>query len=116
MGFRTTAAGLDLNRDYLKISAPESRALAALVTAWRPERHVANHVTDGGEPDRGLTWSWAEAPQAPAPVDAWLRAHLPPALAATERRGHRTGPYVDLRDPAGPAKGFTSCIGQARYS
>jgi hypothetical protein len=116
MGFRTTTAGLDLNRDYLKISAPESRALAALVSAWRPELHVDNHVTDGVEHDWVLTWSWAEAPQAPAPVDAWLRAHLPPALAATERRGHRTGPYVDLRDPADPAKGFSSWIGQPRYS
>jgi hypothetical protein len=116
MGFRTTTSGLDLNRDYLKIASPEARALVELVSAWRPQLHVDNHVTDGVEHDWVLTWSWAEAPQAPAPVDAWLRVHLPPALAATERAGHRTGPYVDLRDPADPGKGFSSWIGQPRYS
>jgi len=116
MGFRTTTSGLDLNRDYLKISSEEARSLIALVNAWRPHLHVDDHVTDGVDMDWVLTWSWAEAPQAPAPVDAWLRAHMPAVLAATTKAGHRVGPYVDLVDRNDPAQGFSSWVGQPRYS
>jgi Zinc carboxypeptidase len=116
MGFRTTAAGFDLNRDYVKVASPEAQAMVGLINAWRPHLFVDNHVTDGVDHDWVLTWSWAEAPQLPAPVDAWMRAHLPAALAATERAGHRTGPYVDLKDALDPARGFSSWVGQPRYS
>jgi hypothetical protein len=116
MGFRTTTSGLDLNRDYLKISSEEARSLIALVNDWRPHLHVDDHVTDGIDMDWVLTWSWAEAPQAPAPVDAWLRAHMPAVLAATEKAGHKAGPYVDLIERNDPSKGFSSWVGQPRYS
>ncbi|HEV3075168.1 MAG TPA: M14 family metallopeptidase [Thermoanaerobaculia bacterium] len=116
MGFRTNAAGLDLNRDYVKAASPEAQALVGLIAAWRPHLFVDNHVTDGVDHDWVLTWSWAEAPQLPAPVDAWMRERLPAALAATERAGHATGPYVDLKDPVDPAKGFSSWVGQPRFS
>jgi Zinc carboxypeptidase len=116
MGFRTNAAGLDLNRDYVKVASPEAQALVGLVAAWRPHLFVDNHVTDGVDHDWVLTWSWAEAPQLPAPVDAWMRVRLPAALAATERAGHATGPYVDLKDPLDPAKGFSSWVGDPRFS
>jgi Zinc carboxypeptidase len=116
MGFRTTTNGLDLNRDYLKISSAEARALIGLVNDWRPHLHVDDHVTDGIDMDWVLTWSWAEAPQAPAPVDAWLRGHMPAVLAATEKAGTSQGPYVDLVEHNDPAKGFSSWVGQPRYS
>jgi len=116
MGFRTTSNGLDLNRDYLKLSSEEARALISLVNAWRPHLHVDDHVTDGIDMDWVLTYTWAEAPQAPAPVDAWLRSHMPAVLAATRKAGHKIGPYVDLVERNDPAKGFTSWVGQPRYS
>jgi hypothetical protein len=116
MGFRATASGLDLNRDYVKVVSPEAQAMVGLIAAWRPHLFVDNHVTDGVDHDWVLTWSWAEAPQLPAPVDAWMRAHLPAALAATARAGHATGPYVDLKDANDPAKGFSSWVGQPRFS
>lgn len=116
MGFRTTAAGLDLNRDHMKAVSPEAQALLSLVSEWRPHLHVDNHVTDGVDHDWVLTWSWAEAPQAPLQVDLWLREHMPAVLAATEKAGHRTGPYVDLKDGNDPSKGFTSNVYAPRFS
>ncbi len=116
MGFRTTAAGFDLNRDHLKIASEEARALMTLVSAWRPHLHVDDHVTDGVDHDWVLTWSWAEAPQAPLSVDGWLREHMPRVLAATEKAGHRAGPYVDLKDGNDPGKGFSSWVGTPRYA
>lgn len=116
MGFRTTAAGLDLNRDHMKAVSPEAQALLRLVSEWRPHLHVDNHVTDGVDHDWVLTWSWAEAPQAPLQVDLWLREHMPAVLAATEKAGHRTGPYVDLKDGNDPSKGFSSNVYAPRFS
>ncbi|HXU46735.1 MAG TPA: M14 family metallopeptidase [Thermoanaerobaculia bacterium] len=116
MGFRTTTDGLDLNRDHVKLASPEARALVALVNAWRPQLHVDVHVTDGVDMPWVLTWSAVEAPQLPAPVDAWVKAHLPKALAATDAAGFPTGPYVDLVDRTDLTKGFSSWVGGARYS
>lgn len=116
MGFRTTAAGYDLNRDHLKLESREAQALIGLVNRWRPHLHVDDHVTNGSDHDWVFTWSWAEAPQLAPPVDAWMRQNLPPVLAATEAAGHRTGPYVGLIDRNDPTKGFDSWVGQPRYS
>jgi hypothetical protein len=116
MGFRTTAAGLDLNRDYVKVASPEAQALVGLVNAWRPHLFVDNHVTDGVDHDWVLTWCWTEAPQLAAPLDAWMRAHFPAVIAATERAGHRIGPYVDLKNGLDPSKGFSSWVGEPRFS
>ncbi|HNU82127.1 MAG TPA: M14 family metallopeptidase [Thermoanaerobaculia bacterium] len=116
MGFRTTANGTDLNRDFLKATAPETRALLALVNAWRPHLIVDMHVTDGCDHDWVLTWSASEAPQLAPEVDAWLRPRLAGALARTAAAGHPNGPYVDLRNPYDPAQGFSSWVGEPRYS
>lgn len=116
MGFRTNAAGLDLNRDHLKLVSPEARALVGLVNRWRPHLHVDDHVTDGVDHDWVLTWAWAEAPQVAPSLDAWLAAHLPPVLAATAAAGHRNGPYVDLVDGDDPARGFASRVAEPRYA
>lgn len=116
MGFRTTADGHDLNRDFLKLETPEARALIALANAWQPHLVVDNHVTDGVDHDWELTWLIPEAPAIAAPVDAWLKRNFPPVLAATIHAGHRLGPYVDLIDPQDPARGFETRITEPRYS
>ena len=116
MGFRTTTAGYDLNRDFLKLESPEARALIGLVNRWRPQLHVDVHVTDGVDHGWVLTWGCAEAPQLAPSVDRWVAAHLTPALAATEAAGFPCGPYVDLVDRDDPGKGFSSFVGGGRYS
>lgn len=116
MGFRTNAAGLDLNRDHLKVDSPEARAAVALFDDWRPHLHVDDHVTDGSDLGWVLTWSVAEAPQLHPAVAAWTERHLAAALAATEAAGHPAGPYVDLVDRADPAAGINSAILPPRFA
>ncbi len=116
MGFRTSAQGLDLNRDHLKAASPEARAVLDLFNRWRPHLHVDDHVTNGAQFDWVLTWSWAEAPLLHPALDAWMDRHLPVALAATEAAGHPAGPYVSLLDAADPAKGFESAILEPRFA
>ena len=49
MGWRTTAQGYNLNRDYVKADAPEMQAMLALIDQWDPLVEVDLHVTDGAK-------------------------------------------------------------------
>jgi Zinc carboxypeptidase len=48
-GWRTTAQSLNMNRDYAKADAPETRALVALLSEWDPIVYADLHVTDGAK-------------------------------------------------------------------
>jgi len=48
-GWRTSAQNLNLNRDYVKADAPETRAMLRLLDAWDPAVYADLHVTDGAK-------------------------------------------------------------------
>ncbi len=117
MGYRANARGLDLNRDFVKADAPETRALLALADAWKPDLFVDDHVTDGADFQATLTVSYANEPVTPAPLRDWLKAVVPRALSDVEGEGFATNnAYVDLRDPLDPMKGFDSSVFSPRFS
>ncbi len=116
MGYRATANGINLNRDFLRIVSPEAKAMIQLVTTLRPHIHVDNHVTNGSDHKWVLTWLVAEAPQLDPAVDAWVTKHLPTVLAETEKAGHPNGPYVSLVSGSDPTKGMVWDVGLPRYS
>lgn len=116
MGFRTSARGLDLNRDYLKADAPETRALLALANAWKPDLFVDDHVTDGADFQATLTISYASEPFLPAPLAEWLRKAAKRSLREVEEMGWKTGPYVDFIDPRDPTKGIDPGPSAPRYA
>lgn len=115
MGFRTTAAGLDLNRDSLKVVTPEARALTRLFTRWRPHMHVDNHVTNGSDHAWTFMWSWPEVPQQAAPVDRWMSEHMDDVVDAVEEKGYPSGPYVWLKDGLDPSQGFYTTLRAPRF-
>lgn len=47
MGKRENAAGLDLNRDYVKLVAPETRSLIDFMNRWDPAIFIDAHTTNG---------------------------------------------------------------------
>src|SRR5437868_7422912 len=49
MGWRTQSQNLNLNRDYLKADAPETRAFLKLWNRLLPDYFVDDHVTDGAD-------------------------------------------------------------------
>ena len=116
MGFRTTADGHDLNRDFLKLATPEARQMVQLVNDWQPHLFVDTHVTDGVDLDWVITWAVPEAPLLAEPLDRWLRRSLPPVLAAVEAAGHLQGPYVSLVDGQDPTRGFETLVYEPRFS
>jgi len=47
VGVRENADGLDLNRDFIKLEAPETRALVAFINEWDPAVVLDGHTTNG---------------------------------------------------------------------
>ena len=57
--------GYDLNRDYIKAEAPETRASLAMFNDWDPDVFVDLHTTDGSFHGYALTYSPSLHPSAP---------------------------------------------------
>lgn len=57
VGRRANGQNYDLNRDYVKLEAPESRASLALIDAWQPDIFIDLHTTNGSYHGYALTWS-----------------------------------------------------------
>jgi hypothetical protein len=49
VGARFTSQKLNMNRDFIKADAPETRALLALYSKWMPELFIDIHVTNGAD-------------------------------------------------------------------
>jgi hypothetical protein len=57
VGQRPNAQMLDLNRDYVKAEAPETRASLAAFEKWNPDVFVDLHTTDGSFHGYALTYA-----------------------------------------------------------
>ena len=56
-GTRENSQGINLNRDYVKAEAPETRGSFAMFNAWDPDVFIDNHTTDGSMFGYALTYS-----------------------------------------------------------
>ncbi len=101
VGQRPNAAGLDLNRDYIKAEAPETRAALALINRWDPDAFVDLHTTDGSYHGYALTWSPSLHPS--APLAPFARDTLLPRVAERlqARWGIPTFPYGNFAEEYG---------------
>jgi hypothetical protein len=75
IGERPNGAGLDLNRDYVKAEAPETRGALAAFNAWKPDLFMDLHTTNGSYHGYALTYSQSlhpAAPLAPFTIDTLL--------------------------------------------
>jgi hypothetical protein len=88
VGVRANAQNLDLNRDYVKAEAPETRASLVMFNAWDPDVFVDLHTTDGSFHGYALTYSPSLSPAA-AFGGVYARDSLLPVLR--ERMRTRDG-------------------------
>lgn len=115
VGVRANAQGLDLNRDYVKAEAPETRAALAMFSAWKPHMFVDLHTTDGSYHGYALTYSGTLNPAAPFGV--FTRDSLIPILQRRmrARHGYATFDYGDFVSEDTLTKGWTTFDARARY-
>lgn len=107
VGQRPNADTLDLNRDYLKAEAPETRGTLAMLAEWAPDVFVDLHTTNGSYHGYALTYAPSLHPAAMdpafAPAGPWTRDTLLPLLRARmrARHGFETFDYGNFRGVGG---------------
>ncbi|MEM9066316.1 MAG: DPP IV N-terminal domain-containing protein [Planctomycetota bacterium] len=100
MGTRANAQGLDLNRDHLKMQAPETLALNRFLTEWDPAVIVDTHTTNGSLHQYALTYQGPKHPATDQEVLSYVRDTMLPAIdeAFEETTGRDTFFYGNFRD------------------
>ncbi len=118
VGWRANGTNLNLNRDYQKAEAPETRAFLRLFHRWLPDFFIDNHVTDGCDFQYDVTFALDSGPDVHPPVGAWLRESVAPGIVAhVAAGGHLAFPgQVFLRDESDPAQGLLAYENPPRFS
>jgi len=117
VGQRPNGQGLDLNRDFVKADAPETRGLLAAVAALDAALVLDLHATDGSFHGYELTYAGAMHPASdPALLRYTAETFLPALRAAMRERGFETFDYGDFADPERPERGWFTFDHRPRFS
>jgi hypothetical protein len=88
IGRRPNGQGLDLNRDYVKQEAPETRGAALLIDAWDPDLFIDLHTTNGSYHGYVLTYAPGLNPNS-SPANDYVRDRFLPTIRSRMRERHR---------------------------
>lgn len=117
MGWRTTANSLNLNRDYLKADAEETRSWLRLFNAWLPDFFVDCHTTDGADYQYVVTYIVDIFGNMAPPLTEWARdVYLRGIEASMAAAGFPLSPYVFLRKWPDPKSGMITWASSPRFS
>jgi hypothetical protein len=118
VGRRANGQGLDLNRDYVKLEAPETRASEELLDRWNPDLFIDLHTTDGSYHGYNLTFSPGLNANH-SRINTWVQDVLLPEIGDRMLRRHhsRIFPYGNFRNqtPDSLKLGWETYDGRARY-
>jgi len=117
MGWRVNATNQNLNRDYVKAEAPETRAWLKLWNRWLPDFFVDNHVTDGADYQYDVTYGLSTGAGNDPAIIEWQQKSVAPYLdKSVAASGHVVGPLIFLTDDADPTKGIERFPSLPRFS
>src|SRR5436853_433406 len=117
MGWRATSTNLNLNRDYMKADAPETRSWLKLWTEWSPDLLVDCHVTDGADFQYNITYIYEHHEHMPAPILDWMRDAFDKRIfPATTAAGNLLSQYITFRDNRDLSKGLDGFVMPPRFS
>jgi murein tripeptide amidase MpaA len=97
MGWRATSANLNLNRDYMKADAPETRAFLRLWNEWKPDFFFDLHVTDGADFQYNVTYEYAHFQESSPFVVNWMNEHFDKKIVReVEKEGNLLTNYLEF--------------------
>lgn len=116
IGRRANGQGLDLNRDYIKAEAPETRASLDFIREWEPDVFVDLHTTNGSYHGYALTWAPPLNPAARF-SGPYTRDTILPALRAALRENLRieTFPYGNFASQDSVERGWFTYDHRPRF-
>lgn len=118
-GVRENGQGLDLNRDGIKMEAPETQALIQnVINAWDPQLSVDLHTTNGTWHGYSLTWAPSYLSAGEPATYRYTNDVMLPAITQNvkEKNGLFFGPFGDFNVRDGwPVKNFYTYNHHPRY-
>jgi hypothetical protein len=118
VGQNPNGQALNLNRDYIKMEAPETRGSIALLVAWDPDLFVDLHTTNGSYHGYVLTYAPPLNPNSTPIVDFIRDRFLPLVrLRMEQRHGQKTFVYGNFRsqDPDSLMLGWETYDARPRF-
>lgn len=94
MGVRENAQGFDLNRDFVKLEAPETRGLVDTLTRWRPDIFIDTHTTNGSFHRYIITYAGPKTPAGDDGLIRYCRDELLPGIQRAMRVNYRRASFV----------------------
>lgn len=117
MGWRTTATNLNLNRDFLKIDAPEMAAWHRLFQKWLPDFFMDIHTTDGADYQYVLTYVMEIRGNMDEGLTRWAeQEYIPEMMEGMEKAGFPVFEYVAFRRWFDPRSGLRTDAAPPRLS
>jgi hypothetical protein len=119
VGLRENSQGLDLNRDGVKMEAPETQGLfASIISQWDPQLFVDLHTTNGTWHAYNHTWSPSYHSAGEPTTYEYTKNVMLKSLTGTLKDKYNllTGPYGDYNLEEGwPVKNFYTYNHHPRY-
>lgn len=94
MGRRENAGGLDLNRDFIKLEAPETRALVRTLNEWDPSVFIDTHTTNGCFHRYVITYEGPKTPTGDAGLIEYVRERMMPEVEREAERKYGVPSFV----------------------
>lgn len=95
-GFRGNAKNLDLNRDFVKADASNTRSFISIFREWDPDIMIDTHVSNGADYQYTMTLISTQHNKLGGPVGAFLKNEMTPALfSVMKSAGQEMSPYVN---------------------
>ncbi len=115
-GFRGNAQNLDLNRDFIKADASETRALEAEFTRLDPDIFIDNHVSDGADYQHVMTLLPTQHDKLGGKCGSYMyETFTPMVYKEMKKKGYDMVPYVNNFDNT-PEKGWREFFESPRFA
>ncbi len=107
VGSRFTAQRLNLNRDFIKADADETRAFLKLYTQWMPEIFIDIHVTNGADFQYVTTYGIDHCGFMSPPLQSWTKSVFETELNNKMlNSGYPIFPYFEFSSYTNPGEGL----------
>lgn len=115
-GFRGNSQNLDLNRDFIKSDAKESRSFAEIFHLLDPIVFVDNHVSDGADYQHVITLLVSQHNKLGGVMGEFMNKEFEPGLySLMKEKGYDLVPYVNAFGDT-PENGWSEYWDSPRYS
>ncbi|GAB3996423.1 M14 family metallopeptidase [Spirosoma daeguense] len=115
-GFRGNARNLNLNRDFIKAEAENTRAFQAMYQSLKPQVFIDNHTSDGADYQHVLTYFATQKDKLHPDVSGYMVQTFQPALdKMLAASGFPPAPYVNHAGDT-PESGLIGYNDSPRYS